>query len=92
MTAALEARARWHLEIGYHIEADEPPPCLYSFDGDEDPTEGLCPDCGQGPYVCECHVGEECGRWRNGRLSSHCTKAGSEECDFECPYRNTLSF
>ncbi len=30
--------------------------------------------------------GEECGRWRNGRLSDHCLKAGSEECDWECPY------
>lgn len=31
--------------------------------------------------------GDECGRWRDGKLSPHCTKAGSEECDFECPYR-----
>lgn len=30
--------------------------------------------------------GEECGRWRNGVLSDHCLKAGSEECDWECPY------
>lgn len=34
--------------------------------------------------------GEECGRWDNGRLTHNCTKAGSEECDFECPYRDTL--
>ena len=34
--------------------------------------------------------GEECGRWINGHLTSSCTKAGSEECEFECPYRNTL--
>lgn len=33
------------------------------------------------------HPGEECGRWRNGRLSRYCAKAGTEECDFECPYR-----
>lgn len=32
--------------------------------------------------------GEECGRWRNGRLDRYCTKAGTEECDFECPYRD----
>jgi len=32
--------------------------------------------------------GEECGRWNNGRLGRLCTKAGSEECDFECPYRD----
>jgi hypothetical protein len=29
-----------------------------------------------------------CGRWRNGRLAAVCTKAGSEECDFECPHRD----
>lgn len=34
--------------------------------------------------------GEECGRWDNGRLTHSCTKAGSEECDWECPYRSTL--
>ena len=31
--------------------------------------------------------GEECGRWSNGRLTRYCAKAGSEECEFECPYR-----
>lgn len=30
--------------------------------------------------------GAECGRWRNGRLAAQCLKAGSEECDWECPY------
>ena len=29
-----------------------------------------------------------CGRWRNGQLVAHCTMAGTEECDFECPYRD----
>jgi hypothetical protein len=33
--------------------------------------------------------GDECGRWTNGRLGRHCSKAGSEECEFECPYRTT---
>ncbi len=28
---------------------------------------------------------DECGRWLNGRLSDQCLKAGSEECDWECP-------
>lgn len=28
---------------------------------------------------------EECGRWCNGRLIDQCSKAGSEECDWECP-------
>lgn len=31
-------------------------------------------------------AGEECGRWRNGRLVHDCLKAGSEECDWVCPY------
>lgn len=31
-------------------------------------------------------AGEECGRWRNGRKDHYCTKAGSEECDWVCPY------
>lgn len=30
--------------------------------------------------------GDECGRWNNGKLMQYCTKAGSEECDFECQY------
>lgn len=30
-------------------------------------------------------AGEDCGRWVNGRLSTQCSKAGSEECDWECP-------
>jgi hypothetical protein len=29
---------------------------------------------------------DECGRWINGNLGQYCTKAGSEECDWECPY------
>jgi protein gp37 len=31
---------------------------------------------------------EECGRWNNGKLTRHCTKAGSEECDWICPLRD----
>jgi hypothetical protein len=34
--------------------------------------------------------GDECGRWRNGVLTKSCSKAGSEDCDFECPYRGSL--
>lgn len=34
--------------------------------------------------------GEDCGRWSNGRLTASCSKAGTEECDFECPYRDGL--
>ncbi len=31
-------------------------------------------------------VGDACGRWQNGRLGSYCSMAGTEFCDFECPY------
>lgn len=33
-------------------------------------------------------AGEECGRWNNGRLGSYydCSMAGTEFCDWECPY------
>lgn len=55
-------------------------------DWDDDQDDAHCFDCGLLHDECECHVGEECGRWRNGVLSGSCTKAGSEECDFECPY------
>lgn len=27
----------------------------------------------------------ECGRWMDGRLMAQCLKAGSEECDWDCP-------
>lgn len=30
--------------------------------------------------------GDECGRWDNGRLVRHCALAGTEFCDFDCPY------
>lgn len=55
---------------------------------DGDPAE--CPECGQSWDACECQAGAECGRWRNGQLSASCAKAGSEECDFECPHRDNL--
>lgn len=31
-----------------------------------------------------------CGRWRNGRLApqGECLLAGTEDCDWECPYRS----
>ena len=32
--------------------------------------------------------GDECGRWDNGRLGRSCALAGTEFCDFECPYRD----
>lgn len=64
----------------------------YEGEDHEEEDDGVCFNCGQIHDICECHVGEECGRWRNGTLSASCSKAGSEECDFECPYRKTLKF
>lgn len=29
--------------------------------------------------------GEDCGRWWGGKLIAQCSKAGSEECDWNCP-------
>lgn len=29
---------------------------------------------------------EECGRWQNGRLARGCSLAGTEFCDWDCPY------
>ena len=55
-------------------------------DFDDGQDDENCWACGELHDMCECRVGEECGRWRNGRLDKHCSKAGSEECDFECPY------
>lgn len=31
---------------------------------------------------------EECGRWINGKFGSSCLQAGTEFCDWDCPYRN----
>jgi len=51
----------------------------------------FCADCGF--EVCQCDDFDsdegfydefDCGMGRDGL----CGKAGSEECDFECPYRN----
>lgn len=33
---------------------------------------------------------QDCGRWSNGRLTKSCSQAGTEQCDFECPYRGDL--
>lgn len=65
-------------------------PIIDDWDDDTEP----CPYCGNPLCMDDCPEsrGAECGRWNNGRLTSSCRKAGSEECDFECPYRGTLRF
>lgn len=45
--------------------------------------EGL--DDGEEDHEEEYDASEDCGRWDNGRLMKQCRKAGSEECDWECP-------
>lgn len=30
--------------------------------------------------------GDDCGRWINGRLGPSCMLAGTEFCDWECPF------
>lgn len=44
-------------------------------------------DCDDDDY----DPGEDCGRWRNGVLVHDCLNAGSEWCDWECPYHGTPS-
>lgn len=39
-------------------------------------------DCWEDDY----DPGDECGRWDNGRLGKLCRLAGTEFCDWECPY------
>lgn len=59
-------------------------------DFDDGQDDAHCWQCGELHDMCECRVGEACGRWRNGFLDKYCTKAGSEECDFECPYADPV--
>lgn len=55
-----------------------------------DDDDGICPGCGGTDGDCSCFDDEDdgvdfdCGMDRHG----NCGKAGSEECDWECPYRN----
>lgn len=93
-----ESRALWHLELlGCFEPGDAVAPWVPLSDlawqweeADYCDDDGKCFDCGQLLDMCACSVGADCGRWRNGRLAASCMKAGSEECDFECPYRDSL--
>lgn len=40
------------------------------------------------PEWDEDELGDACGRWDNGRLTRFCSMAGTEFCDFDCPYRD----
>ena len=64
--------------------------CGNEYEDCHDDEDELCDSCGETWDMCECHVGDNCGRWRNGKLTKSCSMAGTEECDFECPYRGSL--
>lgn len=54
----------------------------------DDPDAALFQD-GDGawlPPIDEEDDGAECGRWDNGRLRRECAMAGTEFCDWDCPY------
>lgn len=43
----LEARARWHLELGYEQDGELPPGVIYTEDDDYDQDDGFsCTHCG----------------------------------------------
>jgi hypothetical protein len=48
--------------------------------------DDFCPDDDDDDDEDDYHPGEECGRWDNGRLGPLCSLAGTEWCDWECPY------
>ncbi len=56
-----------------------------ALDEDAAKLEALDADAGCSLDDLDPWPGEECGRWSNGRLTRYCSKAGSEECEFECP-------
>lgn len=67
-------------EFGYNPFDDDEP----DIDDFEDhPWECDCPDCEQE------HAEMNCGELPE-HLGGGCAKAGSEECDFDCPFRNRV--
>ncbi len=57
------------------------------------PLEPVTPENDRYPFRIdefEDNPGDECGRWSNGRLTRSCALAGTEFCDFECPFRDSL--
>ena len=76
---AMEARRRLGCQCGDDLPGRCPGPmnCPYSDyapddeDGDSSEDEDPYPDC---------------GRWFDPVLGEQCTKAGSEECDWDCPH------
>lgn len=54
--------------------------------------DGICPGCGGADGCCDCFDDEDpyaafdCHMDKQG----YCGKAGSEECDWECPYGRNI--
>lgn len=84
--AIAKRRARKRAQM-YEWEA------LYLDQADEEPED--CPLCGNPVYECVCPYpnGDDCGRfdqsYPGGMMPvGMCRKGGTEECDFECPFRD----
>lgn len=52
--------------------------------------DGVCPGCGGSNGDCDCFDDDAGGFEFDCAMDRHgnCGKAGSEECDWECPFRN----
>jgi hypothetical protein len=66
---------------------------MNSEDWDDDYEGGW--DNDEHPYECDCdecrrqHLEDECGRLPED-IGGGCQLAGTEHCDFECPFRDTI--
>lgn len=80
----------WCLSCGTRVAAPdeaEPEEChACGFPDAEKVGQFHCDFDDDDDELCEFDAGEECGRWINGRLGQYCTLAGTEQCDWECPY------
>jgi len=65
--------------------------CVCAFD---DPDDGVCPGCGGTDGACDCFDDDDAdllSDWPDCHMhNGSCGKAGSEECDWECPNSRLL--
>jgi hypothetical protein len=64
------------------------------FNDDGERAAWFCEECGtetftDNPLCAECSAGEDCGMVVDGGIYL-CTKDGSEECCFLCPYHDLI--
>ncbi|HHV70012.1 MAG TPA: hypothetical protein GXX48_20615 [Ochrobactrum intermedium] len=64
-----------HLEINEHFVMSDYEPYHDYEPGDD--------------FSDELDTGDACGRWTNGKLGEHCTLAGTEFCDWQCPHNRS---